>query len=111
MDERQPIRSYRDLVVWKKSMRLALTTYHVTRKLPEEERYGLISQMRRGSVSVAANIAEGHGRIHRGDYIHHLSMSRGAVRELETHLLLSRALRFGDGKELRLTLRHCEEVA
>ena len=111
MESKPEIKSYRDLTVWKKSMRLALATYHVTQKLPREERYGLTSQVRRAAVSVAANIAEGHGRSHRGDYLHHLSIARGSVRELETHLYLIRGLRYGDRQEVRVTLLLCDEIA
>ena len=83
------IRHYRDLEVWQKAMDLVEQVYRVAKVLPPEERYGLTSQIQRAAVSIPANIAEGHGRLHRGDYVHHLSMARGSLAELETHLTLA----------------------
>jgi four helix bundle protein len=57
------IRSFRDLNVWKKSMRMAVTVYQLTQGFPREEIYGLSSQMRRAAISIPSNIAEGHGRL------------------------------------------------
>ncbi len=73
-------------------MELAEASYVVARDLPAYEIYGLAQQLRRSAVSVASNIAEGHGRLHRGDYIHHLSVSRGSLAELQTQLQLARRL-------------------
>ena len=70
-------------------MDLADATYDVMRSLPRYESYGLADQLRRSAVSVASNIAEGHGRLHRGDYVHHLSMARGSLAELQTQLQLA----------------------
>ena len=89
-----PIQTYRDLDVWKKAMALVGQIYTLTSPYPPEERFGLTSQIRRAAVSVPANIAEGHERKHKGDYLHHLSIARGSLAEVETHLLLSVQLGF-----------------
>lgn len=88
------IRSHRDLVVWQKAMELAVTTYDATRKFPKEELYGLTSQMRRASVSIAANIAEGQGRRQKGEFCQFLSNSRGSLLELDTHWELALRLKY-----------------
>lgn len=77
------LKSYRDLEVWKRSLLLVTEVYRTTRKLPSDERFGLTSQMRRASVSVACNIAEGYGRATRGEYLNHLSIARGSLYEVE----------------------------
>ena len=73
------VRSYRDLKVWEKSMDLVVESYRVSRLLPKAEMFGLISQIQRAAVSVPANIAEGHGREHMGDYLRHLSIASGSL--------------------------------
>jgi four helix bundle protein len=75
---------YRKLLVWQKAMDLVVESYQLAERLPSHERYGLASQIRRAAASVPANIAEGNGRAHRGDYIHHVSIARGSIMELET---------------------------
>ena len=67
-------------------MQLLVEAYRVARQLPDTERYGLAAQLRRAAVSVPANIAEGFGRAARGDYLRHLSIASGSLREIETHL-------------------------
>ena len=89
---------YRNLQVWERAMELAEAVYMVTDQITDHERYGLISQMQRASVSVPSNIAEGHARSHMGDYLKHLSYARGSLAELETQLELSVRVK-------RLTLR------
>lgn len=86
------IRSYRDLEVWKRSVDLVMHVYRVTRKLPPDERFGLISQMRRAAVSVTCNIAEGYGRATRGEYLNQLSVARGSLNELETLAIVCQSL-------------------
>ncbi|WP_272937850.1 four helix bundle protein [Xaviernesmea oryzae] len=81
--------SYRDLVVWQRSMDLAVACYELTKDFPKEEIYGLVSQIRRSAASVAANIAEGYGRDATGAYVQHLKIAQGSLKELETHLILS----------------------
>ena len=67
-------------------MQLLVQVYRVARQLPDVERYRLAAQLRRAAVSIPANIAEGFGRSTRGDYLRHLSIASGSLRELETHL-------------------------
>jgi four helix bundle protein len=86
------IHSYRDLVVWQKAMRLVAATYDLANRLPKSRDHGLGGQMRRAALSVASNIAEGHGRDHLRDYIRHLSIAKGSLSELETQLLTARAV-------------------
>ena len=85
----EPKRSFRGLLVWRQAMELARDCYHLTREFPQEELYGLTSQIRRAATSVPANIAEGSGRATRKDYVHFLRIAQGSLRELETYLLLA----------------------
>lgn len=78
------INSFKDLIVWQKSMDLVESIYRITEKLPSKEQFGLISQMRRAAVSIPSNIAEGYGRQSKGSYTQFLSISRGSLLELET---------------------------
>ncbi|HPO17112.1 MAG TPA: four helix bundle protein [Candidatus Hydrogenedentes bacterium] len=87
-------KTYRELDVWKKSMDLVVETYRLTKDFPNEEKYGLTSQIQRAAVSIPSNIAEGHGRKYRGDYVHHLCISRGSLTELETLLTIAVRLKF-----------------
>lgn len=80
--------SYRDLLVWKAAMDLAVECYGVTKTFPPSETYGMTSQLRRSSSSIAANIAEGYGREHTGSFIQFLRVAQGSLKELETHTLL-----------------------
>jgi four helix bundle protein len=80
---------YRELIVWRKAMALATLCYRLTKSFPKDELFGMTSQIRRAAVSVPANIAEGNARAHTKEYLHHLSVARGSLAELETHLLLS----------------------
>jgi four helix bundle protein len=80
--------SYRDLVIWRKSIRLVAVCYELCKSLPANEEFGLKSQIRRAAVSVATNIAEGHGRHHAKDFARFLSMARGSVKEVETLLIV-----------------------
>ena len=86
------VQYYRQLKVWQKAMDLAEQCYQVTRTFPKEELFGLTSQIRRAAVSVPANIAEGHGRYHTKEFLNHLSIARGSLMEVETHLQLSQRI-------------------
>jgi four helix bundle protein len=80
--------SYRELQVWQKSMDLCEACYLITKALPKEELYGLVSQIRRAAVSIPSNIAEGFGRDQSGSFVQFLRISQGSLKELETQLLL-----------------------
>ena len=84
-----PIKSYRDLWVWNDGMDLADQVYRLTARFPDSERFGLVSQMRRASVSIPANIAEGAARWQLGPYVQHLLIARGSAYEIETLGLLA----------------------
>lgn len=88
------VQTYRDLEVWQRSMDLVVEFYRLSKLLPREEQFGLTSQMQRAAVAIPANIAEGHGRLHRGDHVHHLSIARGSLTELETHLQIAVRLEY-----------------
>ena len=87
------IKSHRDLIVWQEAMDLVASVYELTKSFPREETYGLTAQMRRASVSVPANIAEGQGRRLGREFHQFLANARGSLMELDTHLEL--ALRVG----------------
>jgi len=89
------INSYKELIVWQKAMDLAVAVYALTTDFPRDEIYGLVSQMRRASVSIVSNIAEGWTRKNTKEYIQFLSVADGSAAELETQLLLSEKLGFG----------------
>ena len=82
------VQHYRDLKVWQTAMDLAEQCYKSTSAFPKDELFGMTSQMRRSAASIPANIAEGQGRQHTKEFLHHLSIARGSLMELETHLLL-----------------------
>jgi len=83
------IQSYKDLLVWKAAVELAVACYSVTKAFPNSETYGMTSQIRRASASVAANIAEGHGRENTGAFIQFLRVAQGSLKELEIHVTIS----------------------
>jgi four helix bundle protein len=105
------IKSYRDLLVWQKSMDLVAESYMLSARLPKTETYGLASQIQRAAVSIPANIAEGHGREHLGGYVHHLSVANGSLMELETHLLLCARLSYIPPNEVEGLLERTGEVS
>jgi four helix bundle protein len=82
------IQHYQQLQVWQKAMDLTVQCYQLSRALPSEERFGLTSQLRRASVSVPSNIAEGHARFHTREFLNHLSIARGSLAEVETLLMV-----------------------
>ncbi len=88
------MRDFREIKAWEKAHRLTLEVYKATRTLPKEELYGLTSQIRRSSVSIPANIAEGCGRGGDAEFARFLQVSMGSASELEYHLLLAHDLDF-----------------
>ena len=104
------VNSFRELVVWQRSIQPATHVYRLTRDFPREETYGLSSQMRRCAVSIPGNIAEGNGRLNVAEYRQFLGISRGSNFELQTQLEISRALNIGQSKLLDETEALSHEV-
>ena len=90
------IKTYRDLLVWQKSMALVTEVYASMKSLPQDEVYGLSSQIKRSVVSVSSNIAEGYGRGSKNDYTRYLRIARGSLYELQTQLEICTNLNFLD---------------
>jgi four helix bundle protein len=86
--------NYKDLVVWQKGIALAKAIYQLTARFPSEEKFGLIAQMRRATVSIPSNIAEGQARHTTGEFIQFISHAEGSTAELETQLILCVELGF-----------------
>jgi four helix bundle protein len=104
------VQSYRDLVVWKKSMALVLNVYRCTQAFPKIETYGLTSQLRRAVVSVPSNIAEGQARLSTGEFKQFLGNARGSLTEVETQILIARGLGYLDPTQSDCLLGDAAEV-
>ncbi len=99
-----------DLIIWKKSMNLATVVYTITDKFPKDEKYGIVSQMRRSAVSIASNIAEGAGRESKKEFLHFLSIASGSSYELETQLYISEDLEYINNDKLTEAKDLLEEI-
>ena len=104
------IKSYRDLLVWQQAMDLAVMCYSVTGGFPKDELFGLTSQIRRSAASIAANIAEGHGRESSGSFVQSLRVAQGSLKETETHLILAGRVNIARTAEMRAAIEKCEEI-
>jgi four helix bundle protein len=105
------IRSYRDLEVWQLAMRLAHSAYDCTKLFPPIERYVLLPQVRRAALSVPANIAEGRGREHTGDFLNFISTARGSVQELETYLLFANQRQYLTDAQIEAPMEFADHVS
>jgi len=103
-------RSYKDLVAWQKAMELVTAIYRSTSRFPAEERFGLTSQLRRASVSIPSNIAEGQGRLSEKEFRYFLGQARGSLMEVETQLQISQNLGYLDAVQTKDLLSGCAEV-
>ena len=88
------LKNYKELKVWQRSYQLCIDVYKITKSFPQEEKYGLTSQMRRSALSVPSNIAEGYGRKKTPEYVQALYIAHGSHCELETQILLSGDLNY-----------------
>ena len=104
------IKSYRDLLIWQRGMDVVEASYRICKQLPDEERYGLISQLRRAAVSIPANIAEGHGRELPGSFVQHLRIAQGSLKEVETLLMLIQRLDLVGQASVVPILDSCDEL-
>ena len=105
------VMGYRDLLVWRKALDWAEAIYEATSHWPRDERFGLISQIRRAAVSVASNIAEGAARRSTGEFMQFLGMSRGSLAEAETQLLLAERLGYLPGSDAAALLGAADEIS
>jgi four helix bundle protein len=103
--------SFKDLIVWQRAVQLSMAIYKLTSSFPDSERFGLTNQLRRASVSVASNIAEGYGRSTRGEYVLYLGHARGSICELLTQLVIADGLGFGNASTRRAAEELAEEVS
>ncbi|MDE5997287.1 MAG: four helix bundle protein [Muribaculaceae bacterium] len=101
---------FKQLVVWQKSMDIVENVYNLIKSLPIEEKYGLCDQLRRCSVSIPSNIAEGHRRNSNREFMHFISISRGSIAELETQLLLCQRLRYSESDVISQLCDKLQEI-
>jgi four helix bundle protein len=109
----QVIRDYKDLQVWQKGMVLAKQIYQMTQAFPSEEKFGIVSQMRRAAVSVPSNIAEGQARNTTGEFVQFLSHAEGSLAELDTQVRLSVTLGFcrqPDGESVSASITELQKM-
>lgn len=108
--EKHKIKTFKDLLVWQKAMQLITQIYLLTKKLPKEETYGLISQVRRSSISIPSNIAEGYGRNSSNDYIRFLQIANGSLYELQTQLEVCLNLKYISEAEFSTIYEQSREI-
>jgi four helix bundle protein len=102
--------SFRDLIVWQKAVKLSLEIYKLTAAFSASEQFGLTNQLRRASVSIASNIAEGYGRSSKGEYLQFLGHARGSNCEVQTQLVISSGLGFGSDVNRCAAEGLCDEI-
>lgn len=103
-------RFYRDLIVWQRAIELVTAIYRQTTKFPDHERFGLTSQLRRAAVSVPSNIAEGQGRLTRGEFRQFLGQARGSLLEIDTQITIAHKLGYLREQEYEFLLDRTGEV-
>jgi len=104
------IKSYTDLIIWKKSIDLVVDIYKVVKNFPREELYALSDQIKRSGVSIPSNIAEGQSRQHTGEFRQFLYIALGSLAELDTQLIIAHRLGYIDEKESELLSERVMEL-
>lgn len=102
--------TYRDLLIWQKSMTLVTEIYSITKNFPREEVYGLTSQIRRSSISIPSNIAEGYGREGNKDYLKFLNIATASLFEMQTQLEIAFNLGFVNEIQFNKTYQNSREI-
>ena len=105
-----PIMSYKEQFIWQKAIDLSVRCYKLTEYFPKTEIYGMTNQIRRCSVSIPSNIAEGYGRKGRGEYLHFLHIALGSARELDTQLTISLKVELAQPKYVESVLKDTDEI-
>lgn len=104
------IKTFRDLLVWQKSMALVTEVYRASASFPSDERFGLTSQLRRCAVSIPSNIAEGFGRDTTNDYLRFLGIAKGSLYEAQTQIEIGRNLQFIEESRFSILLEQAREI-
>ncbi|MGI8733670.1 MAG: four helix bundle protein [Pyrinomonadaceae bacterium] len=104
------VTNYTELFAWQKAMDLVIATYQATKAFPSDELYSLTKQLRRAVVSIPSNIAEGQGRTSTREFLHHLSIAYGSLRETETQILIAERLRYLPKERSKELIALCGEV-
>ena len=94
------LKTQRDLDVWKEGIELVVKVYEIVQKFPNEEKYGLVDQIKRSAISIPSNIAEGAARNSKKEFLQFLHISLGSISELETQLIIANRLGFLDNEEI-----------
>jgi four helix bundle protein len=102
--------NFKELKFWQKSIDLSVLIYKQTATFPNEEKFGLVSQLRRASVSISSNIAEGASRESTKEFLYFLSVSNGSAFEIETQLIIANRLKFIDEDNLAILLNNVTEI-
>jgi four helix bundle protein len=110
MNENSKVKSFRELLVWQKGIELAKAIYSLTQRFPSDEKFGLISQLRRAAVSVPSNIAEGQARRSSAEFSQFISISLGSLAELETQLIIALELRIVPGGQIEPLIARIHEL-
>ncbi len=105
------VKYYRELIVWQKSVDLAIMVYEAVKTLPKEELYSLSDQLRRAAISIPSNIAEGNQRNTTRDYLRFLSIAKGSLGELETQLIICERLNFLSNEQTTPIMNQCTEIS
>jgi four helix bundle protein len=105
------VQSYQELIAWQKAIDLGVVIYEATRAFPREELFGLTSQLRRASVSIPSNIAEGQGRHSANEFVRFLHIAQGSLQEVETQLMIAKRLCYLNEEQHRVLLVRCAEIA
>ena len=105
-----PSKTFEDLLVWQKAHQFVLDIYRLTRTFPKDETYGLVSQLRRASVSIPANIAEGFRKRGKADKVRFFNIAQGSLEEVRYYLILTRDLKYGDVKQLMSLLEEISKL-
>jgi len=105
------VNTFKDLIVWEKSHQLTLEIYKTSLKFPSDEKYGLISQMRRAAYSVPANIVEGHSRKSKKEFLQFLNIAKGSLEELKYFIILCNDLKYIDNQKRIFLEEKAEEVS
>lgn len=111
MIKNNEIKSFRDLTIWKDGIKLVKNIYEITKTFPNSEIYGLTSQIRRATVSVPSNIAEGHTRRHTAEFKHFLFIALGSLAEVETQIVIAAELGYIDKEPKESVIQNIEVLS